>query len=98
MIIEYSGGNFNPDCMVYFYASWSSRCNLHLDALKRIENENRDLTILRVNTSKYHMLKEKYNITKIPTFLMIHDDTVVARVNGYTDQYTLTRWVKKYRS
>ncbi len=98
MILEYNGGNLHSDCLVYFYASWSSKCNLHLDALRKISEENKDLTIIRVNVSKYHILKEKYSIHKIPTFILLKEDNVVSRVNGYTDQYSLTRWVKKYRS
>lgn len=98
MIVEYNGGNINPNCLVYFYASWASKCNLHLDALKKIEAENKDLLILRVNVSKFHALKEKYTITKIPTFMILNNDSIIARVNGYTDQYSLTRWVKKFRS
>ncbi len=97
MIIEYNGGNIHPDCLAYFYASWSSKCNLHLDALKRIDNENKDLMILRINVSKYHILKEKYGINKIPTFIIFKDNNNIGRVNGYTDQYSLSRWVRKTR-
>lgn len=98
MIIEYSGGAIHPNCLAYFYASWSSKCNLHLDALKKIESENKDLTILRVNVSKFHSLKEKYAIHKIPTFIFFKDETIISRINGYSDQYSLIRWIKKIRS
>lgn|GEM_PF-2496106 len=98
MIIEYNGGNLSGECLAFFYASWSSRCNLHDNALKRIEYENKGLKILRINTSKYHILKEKFTIKKIPTFILLNDDNIVSRVDGYTDQYSLCKWIKNYRS
>ena len=98
MIIDYNGGKINNNALLFFYASWSSNCNLHLDALKRINKEYNDLIILRINTSKYVNLKKEFNINKIPTFILYIEDEIKARIDGYKDQYSLINWIKKNRS
>lgn len=98
MIVEYSGKDINSDCLLYFYASWSSKCNLHLDALKKIEKNNSDLLIVKINVTKYHILKERYLIKKIPTFIILKNNNIISRLDGYTDQYSLSRWVYNFRS
>lgn len=98
LINEYNGGIINPNSLVYFYASWASNCNVHLDALKRIEQENPKLLILRLNTSKYPKFKELYKINKIPTFIIFSSGNLISRIDGYKDQYSLSKWVKKFIS
>ena len=98
MILEYNGKEINPNALLYFYASWSSKCNIHLDALKRIEKNNSDLLIIKINVSKYQLLKQKYSVKKIPSFIILKDNNVVSRLDGYTDQYSLARWVSNFRS
>lgn len=98
MIIEYNGGNIAADCLAFFYASWSSKCNLHDNALKRIEYENQGIKIIKINTSKFHNMKEYYQIKKIPTFILFKNNNLISRVDGYTDQYSLCKWVKNNRS
>lgn len=98
MISEYNGGGLNSECLAYFYASWNSKCNLHIEALRRIDREQKDLSIVRINVSKFHEMKERFSVGKIPTFILLKDGNVISRVNGYTDQYSLSRWVKKFRS
>lgn len=98
MIIEYNGGKLNDDTLLYFYASWTSKCNIHLDALKRINNEVGNLLITKINVTKYQMLKQKYLVKKIPTFIILKNDEIVARLDGYKDQYSLLKWINNYRS
>lgn len=98
MILQYDGGNINPDFLAFFYASWSSNCNLHLDALKKLENTYKDLLILKINVTKFYNLKTNYKINRIPTFIIFKNSEIKARLDGYINQYSLLEWVKKNRS
>lgn len=98
MILEYNGGNFDGEYLAYFYATWSSNCNIYLDALKKIDYEIKNLRILRINISKYYNLKKKYLIKKIPTFILLNGNNVISRLDGYIDQYSLLKWIKNFRS
>lgn len=95
MIIDYNLNNLGDTGLLFFYASWASKCNLHLDALKRIQYENKDMNIYKINVSKYPHFKKQYNINKIPSFVIIKNNNVIDKVNGYIDQYSLSRWVKE---
>ncbi|MGM9969341.1 MAG: thioredoxin family protein [Anaeroplasma sp.] len=98
MILEYNfQSSIDGYALLFFYASWSSNCNLHQDAIKRIASENKDLNIYKINTTKYPNLKQKYNVHKIPTFILLNDNRIVSRVDGYKDGYSLSKWVKNNR-
>lgn len=98
MIFEYNfNSNIEGFAILYFYAAWSSKCNLHQDVLKRIDNENKDVSIYKVNTTKFPHMKQKFSIHKIPSYVIINEGNVLSRVDGYTDAYSLSRWVKKNR-
>ena len=98
LIFEFTGSNMIDNGLLFFYASWSSNCNIQLDALKKIEKDNPDLQILKINTTKYRISKDKYQIHKIPTFIIIIDNKIISRMDGYKDRISLSNWVKKYRS
>ena len=98
LIFEFTGSNMIDNGLLFFYAYWSSNCNIQLDALKKIEKDNPDLQILKINTTKYRISKDKYQIHKIPTFIIINDNKIISRMDGYKDRISLSNWVKKYRS
>lgn len=98
MIIEFNGSHINSSCMLYFYAGWNSNCNIQLDALKKIDMENKDLLIIKINTTKFNSLKKNYDIKKIPTYLYIENNQEKSRLEGYASKYILTKWLKDNRS
>lgn len=98
MIVEFNGNPINSNCLLYFYASWNSSCNVHQDALRWLEMEYNDLLIIKVNTTKYNSMKQKYNIKRIPTYIYIEKNEIKAKIDGYINQYTLGKWLKENRS
>ena len=99
MLLEYNSQiEIKGFSLLYFYASWSSNCNLHKESIKRIDNENKDLNIYRINVTKFPNLKQKYSIHKIPSYIILNEGNIVSRLDGYTDGYSLSRWVKRNRT
>lgn len=94
MIYEYNGSNVT-DGLYYFYASWNSNCNTIKNRINRIDKEYNNLTIYRVNTTKYIKLKNDMNINKIPSFIFIKNNEIVSRISGNVDYYTLSNWLKE---
>lgn len=96
MIIDYNPNfKIKGDLLLYFYASWSSKCNMYLEALSKISNEYDDFSVVKINTTKYPNLKTIYNINKIPSYILISNDNVVGRLDGYIDSHSLLRWIRK---
>ena len=92
MIYEYNGSNI-VDGLYYFYASWNSNCNTLKERINRIDR-NYNINIYKVNTTKFNNIKKSYNVTKIPSYLLIKDNNVVSSINGNVDYYTLSKWLK----
>ncbi len=71
---------------------------MHQDALKKLDLENKDLLIIKINTTKYNTVKKMYNIKRIPTYIYIENKEIKSKIDGYINQYTLTKWLKENRS
>jgi len=98
LIIDYNPSyKIKGNLLLYFYASWSSKCNMYLEALSKLANEFEDFNVVKINTTKYPTLKANYNIKKIPSYILIINDNIVGRLDGYVDSYSLHRWVKRYK-
>ena len=68
MIYEYNGSNL-ADGLYYFYASWNSRCNVLAERITRLNLEFSNLTIYKVNTTKYANMKKEYKMTTVEELL-----------------------------
>ena len=68
---------------------------MYLEALSRISNEYENFTVLKINTTKYPNLKTIYNINKIPSYILITNDEIVGKIDGYVDSFSLLRWIRK---
>lgn len=60
--------------------------------------EYNDLLIIKINTTKYNSMKQKYNIKRIPTYIYIEKNEIKAKIDGYINQYTLGKWLNENRS
>jgi thiol-disulfide isomerase/thioredoxin len=97
VIKEYNGTNLIKDGLLYFYSSWISSCNMYNELVSNIDKKFKDLSIMKINTTKHYELKEKFKITKIPSFIMIKDDEIISRKDGNTNQYTIINWINENR-
>ena len=94
MIYEYNGTNL-ADGLYYFYASWNSKCNMLAERIQRLNMEFKNLTIYKVNTTKYTNLKHDLKINKMPSYLLIKNQEIVGRKDGNFDYYTLKKWLQE---
>lgn len=94
MIYEYNGSNL-ADGLYYFYASWNSRCNVLAERITKLNMEFKNLTIYKVNTTKYANMKKDFIINKIPSYLLIQNQQVVARKDGNFDYISLKKWLNE---
>lgn len=94
MIYEYNGSNL-ADGLYYFYASWNSRCNVLADRIQRLNIDFKNLTIYKVNTTKFAQLKKDLKINKIPSYLLIQNQQIIDRKDGNFDYLTLKKWLNE---
>ncbi|MDE7263153.1 MAG: thioredoxin family protein [Anaeroplasmataceae bacterium] len=94
MIYEYNGSNL-ADGLYYFYASWNSRCNILADRLLKLNLDFKNLTIYKVNTTKYSQMKKDFNVVKMPSYLLIKNQQVISRKDGNLDYFSLKKWLSE---
>lgn len=94
MIYEYNGSNL-ADGLYYFYASWNSRCNVLAERITKLNMEFKNLTIYKVNTTKYANMKKDFQVSKIPSYLLIQNQQVVSRKDGNFDYISLKKWLNE---
>ncbi|MDE7213283.1 MAG: thioredoxin family protein, partial [Anaeroplasmataceae bacterium] len=65
------------------------------DRINRLNLEFKNLTIYKVNSTKYPQMKKDFKINKIPSYLLIQNQQVVTRKDGNFDYLTLKKWLNE---
>ncbi len=94
MVYEYNGSNLN-DGLYYFYASWNSKCNILAERIQKLNLEFKELSIYKVNTTKYMNLKKELQVNKMPSYILIQNGQIVSRKDGNLDYFTLKKWLSE---
>ncbi|MBO5712050.1 MAG: thioredoxin family protein [Acholeplasmatales bacterium] len=97
MINEYNGSNLIDNGLIYFYSSWISTCNMYNDLINIIDKKFRNLSIMKVNTTKHYDMKEEFEVKKIPSFVLVKNNEIISRIDGTTSQYTMINWINDNR-
>lgn len=68
--------------MVDFWASWCGPCLMLSPILDEITNENKNITLIKVDVEAESSLAEKYNVTSLPTVIIFKDGKIIANLSG----------------
>ncbi len=93
MVYEYSGGKLQ-DGLYFFYAAWNSNCNVLLERITKL-NQQFNVNIYRVNTTRFSQLKQQLGVNRIPSYLWIVNEKVESRKEGNIDFFTLKKWLQE---
>ena len=71
-----------------FWASWCNPCKLMNPILDEIKKEYQDLKIVKINVDEDAAMVNNYNITSVPTYILIKDDgEIIAFATGAMPKY-----------
>ena len=68
-----------------FYTNWCGPCKLMSPILDKLTN----VQVIKIDTEKYSDLAEKYNVSSLPTLVLIRDNIELKRYVGVTSQKIL---------
>ncbi len=68
--------------LVDFFANWCGPCRALMPIIEEIAEERGDIKVGAVNVDEERGLANRFNITSIPTLILIKDGEVVSRTQG----------------
>lgn len=88
-VIEVNQDNFEEEVLnsdkivlIDFYAIWCGPCKIASPILEEVANENDDIKVVEIDVDKCEQLVYKYNISAMPTLVVIENGEEVNRSVG----------------
>jgi len=80
-----------------FWASWCGPCRMFGPIFERVSKKNADLVFAKIDTEAQPELAEAFNITSIPTLVVIRDKVVLYAEAGALPEPALENLVSQAR-
>lgn len=87
--------NSDKRVLVDFYADWCGPCKILSPRVAEIANENKDLKVVKINVDQNENLARKYNISSMPTLLVIEKGKELNRAVGALSKSTVLKFVRE---
>ena len=81
--------------LVDFYAEWCGPCKMLSPILEQINNENENVTIIKVNIDDSIFLANYYQIQSIPTLILLKDGQFLNRMTGFRPKKMIEELIEK---
>lgn len=88
-VITVTNENFHKEVMlcekpvlVDFWAPWCGPCRMVSPLVDEIADEREDIKVVKINVDEEAELARQFQITRIPTLMVIRDGQVVERASG----------------
>lgn len=88
-VITVTNENFHKEVMlcekpvlVDFWAPWCGPCRMVSPLVDEIADEREDIKVVKINVDEEAELARQFQITSIPTLMVIRDGQVVERASG----------------
>ncbi|HNZ50995.1 MAG TPA: thioredoxin [Bacilli bacterium] len=83
--------------LVDFYANWCGPCKMMAPIIEELNKELAGkVKVLKVDVDQENELSRKYQITAIPTLILIKDGQVVSKTMGYKPKDAILAIIKNY--
>lgn len=79
--------------LVDFFATWCPPCKKLTPILEKLSTELPDVIFLKVDVDAQQDISESYNITSMPTMLIIRDGKVLSKKVGYYPEAQVKNWI-----
>ena len=87
--------NSDKRVLVDFYADWCGPCKILSPRVAEIANESKDIKVVKINVDQNEDLARKYNISSMPTLLVIENGKELNRAVGALSKSTVLKFVRE---
>ncbi|WP_414838177.1 thioredoxin [Candidatus Nanosalina sp. VS9-1] len=87
--------NSDETWVVDFWASWCGPCKKLAPIYEEVSEELEDVNFGKVNMEEHSDLATKYQVSALPTLLIIKGGDIVAKNEGFMDKESLKSWVQE---
>jgi len=84
--------------VIDFYTPWCSPCRAMSPILDEIEKENSNLLVGKVNIDKETHLRDKYNVSAVPTIMFFKNGVLQETILGFQSKVDLESKIKELTS
>ena len=88
-IRDINDGNFQAEVLeatgpvlVDFWAPWCGPCRVIAPSLEEIEEENEDLTVVKLNVDENQVTAARYDVMSIPTLILFRHGEIAHKIIG----------------
>lgn len=74
---------FKGFVLVDFWASWCGPCLMLSPFIEEIENERKDIKVVKIDVDQNQNLALQYNISSIPAVLIFNEGKVIDTIIGF---------------
>lgn len=83
--------------VIDFYAEWCNPCKLLSPVFQELEDAYKeDVNFIKINIDNNLEVAKEYQVSSIPTILIIQDGSVVDRLTGFNPLNTLKDRLEKF--
>lgn len=70
-----------------FWAPWCNPCKLMNPIIDKLEQENPNIEVVRINVDEDSAMVDKYGIQTIPTYILEKDGEIISAVKGAMPEF-----------
>jgi len=87
--------NIEGNVLLDFYSDWCQPCKNLTKDLDALKSEFNDLKVKKLDIMENFELTEKYNITSVPTLILLKNDKSEARYTAYKGKDDLKKFLQE---
>lgn len=85
----------NGVVLIDFYADWCGPCKMLSPELETIANENKNITIYKINVDNNPDIARKYGVMSIPTLVLYKDGNLEKKTMGFMPSDAILEWINE---
>lgn len=83
--------------LIDFYATWCGPCKMMHPVIEKIEVENENLQVVKIDVDNHEDLAREYGIMSIPTIILLKDGEIVEKSIGFTPKDKIDKWLEEHQ-